>query len=218
MPRRHNDDDLRPRCQTGLEGILPLRPQLAAVGLAVRLFAVFDRVVDDEQVCRVARDAGHHAARDHAAPAVAQLKLGRRPDVALLKAKERRAELLDLLDVLPAKAFGRVVVVTRQDHAVAREAAQVPARKALRDRHGLAVLRRRFNDENVICVPRVLLDELLNLVRQIVAHARPLPQIAVNVVQVAPVGLARQLAPSHLAPQIFSIAKTAHQVLRFSDV
>ena len=62
VPRCHDDDDLRTSGKSGLESVLPLGPQLAAVGLAIRLLAVLDGVVDDEQVGRVARDAGHHAA------------------------------------------------------------------------------------------------------------------------------------------------------------
>ena len=133
VPRGHNEDDFRPGSETGLQCVLPLAPQLFPVDGAVRLFPVFNGVVDDEQIRRVSRDAGHDAPGDHAPPAVCQFKLGLRPDAARFQAKKGAAELLHLLQVLPPEPFGRVVVIAGLDDPVFGIPPQIPAGKALRD-------------------------------------------------------------------------------------
>ena len=120
--------------------MLPLAPQLLAVRLRRALLGVLDGVVYDDQVGRVARDAGHNAPADHLAPTVGQLELVRCPDAPLFHAEQLRPELLDLFDVLPPEPLGRVVVVAGLDDPVARIPAQIPAGEALRDRD--AVMRR----------------------------------------------------------------------------
>ena len=133
VPRGHNEDDFRPGSETGLQCVLPLAPQLLPVDGAVRLFPVFNGVVDDEQIRRVACDSGHDAPGNHAPPAVRQLELSLGPDGPLFQAKKGAAELLHLLQVLPPEPFGRVVVVTGLDDPVFGIPPQIPAGKALRD-------------------------------------------------------------------------------------
>ena len=214
VPRGHNEDDFRPGSETGLQCVLPLAPQLLPVDGAVRLFPVFNGVVDDEQIRRVSRDAGHDTAGNHAPPAVCQFKLCLRPDAARFQAKKGAAELLHLLQVLPSEPFGRVVVVTGLDDPVFGIPPQIPAGKALRDGNRLPALRRGFDNQDVVGVPCVCLHKPLDLIGQEIAHAGPLPGGIVNVVQVSPVAAPRQLPSAQLPGQVLLVGKASLLRLR----
>ena len=144
VPRCHDDDHLRLGLKTGLQGVLPLVPNLVAVVLAVRFFAVLNGVVNNQQVGRVARDARFDTGTEHPAPAVAQLKLVCCPNGPRLQTKKGSAELLDLLHVLSSELLRRVVVVARLNDSVLWVSPQIPTGKALRHGQRLTMLRRRF--------------------------------------------------------------------------
>ena len=166
VPRGHNEHDLRPGGETGLQRVLPLIPDTRSGGWAVRLYAVLDRVVYEKQVRRVARDAGHNAAAYHAPLMIVQLKLGGAVDLPDAYAEKRAAIVENLFLVPAAESLRRFLVVACLDDAIGRVLAEIPARESLGQRHGFTVLRRALHDEDVVCIPRLCLDELLHGIGQ----------------------------------------------------
>ena len=67
VPSGENNNDRRARMQTGVDGRFPFCLELAAIGFRFSFFAVFDRVVNDQQVSTFTCDAAANADRDHTA-------------------------------------------------------------------------------------------------------------------------------------------------------
>ena len=145
MPRRHDHNDLRARSQTGFQGILPFLPDLVPRRLGIGLLPVLHRVVDQNEICRIARNAGEQAARDDAPHPVAQLQLRRPVYAADLNAEQVLSEPPDLLLVPPQKPLREALVVRRHDDPRLRMLSQIPARDGFRHRHAFPVLRRRLD-------------------------------------------------------------------------
>ena len=70
VPGRHDQDHLAARRQARFQRVLPFLPQSFAEDGGVGLLPVFHRIVDDDQLRRIAGDAGHDAAADQPSPGV----------------------------------------------------------------------------------------------------------------------------------------------------
>jgi hypothetical protein len=136
VPRGHDDDDLRSGGETGFDGVLPFIPDLAAPSLRVRFLTGLDRVINDDQIRRVARDAATDAtAQNAAAMGGFQFNGVGTVDVANLDAEQLAALFFDLLLVPSHEASGKVIVVSGHDDAPIRVLAQYPRRQTLRHGH-----------------------------------------------------------------------------------
>ena len=95
-----------------------------------------------------------------------QFKLRGAVQPAHRHAEQMRTPLQELLPVPPGKLLSGLVVIRRQNHPRLRLLHQPPGGERFRKRHALAVLGRRFHNQDVIGVPRPGFQKRLDLIGQ----------------------------------------------------
>ena len=184
VPGGHDQNHLSPCRQTAFKGVQPLLPDPPPHHRAVRFHAVFDGVVQNDQLRGVARDASHQSPADEPPGVTGQLKFRAAADAADLHAKQRPPKGKNFFLVPSGKALSGYIVVGPQNDPLLRPLPQYPGGQALRHRFGFPMLGRCFDHQNVVGVAAVRFQKPLHLLGKKFRKGRPLPIRSVNVGQI----------------------------------
>ena len=123
VPGGHDDDDLGACGKACFQAILPLLPDAVADGGGVGLLPGLHRVVHDQKLRRVSRDAREKPPGDHPPPVAMEFKLPGAADLSNGNAEHILPQRQEFFPVAAAEAFGKFVGVSGHDDPPVRPAA-----------------------------------------------------------------------------------------------